>query len=298
MSSISTDRYESLQSLLTERCLHYSSFDDRPSRLFDGLEHIRLTIHLIGKKAPKSSALWSTQYNKWSSLERGALFERLRYTSSSQALVSGTLPKLCTELESSIVGKLAQQGSKLADFFVRSGCHKVLYSRKVGYFLQVLDFEPRVLDGRGRKRPPSEFKEVSFGEPSHAKVALCCLNSNLFYWFVTVFSDCRHLNKREVEAFPIDLRRLAESRLCTRLVKLAEELMADIQANSEERTMRFSHDTLTVQCIVPKLSKKIIDAIDGSLAAHYGFSDQELDFLTNYDIKYRIGQEDDGDDGE
>ena len=150
VSSISTDRYESLQSLLTERCLHYSSFDDRPSRLFDGLEHIRLTIHLIGKKAPKSSALWSTQYNKWSSLERGALFERLRYTSSSQALVSGTLPKLCTELESSIVGKLAQQGSKLADFFVRSGCHKVLYSRKVGYFLQVLDFEPRVLDGRGR----------------------------------------------------------------------------------------------------------------------------------------------------
>ena len=129
-------------------------------------------------------------------------------------------------------------------------------------------------------------------------MALCCLNSNLFYWFVTVFSDCRHLNKREVEAFPIDLRRLAESRLCTRLVKLAEELMADIQANSEERTMRFSHDTLTVQCIVPKLSKKIIDAIDGSLAAHYGFSDQELDFLTNYDIKYRIGQEDDGDDGE
>jgi hypothetical protein len=27
------------------------------------------------------------------------------------------------------------------------------------------------------------------------------------------------------------------------------------------------------------------------LAGHYGFTDEELDFLINYDIKYRMGQE-------
>jgi hypothetical protein len=31
------------------------------------------------------------------------------------------------------------------------------------------------------------------------------------------------------------------------------------------------------------------------LAMHYGFTDEELDFIINYDIKYRMGQ-DDGDD--
>jgi len=46
VSSVSTDRYRSLQGLITSRELCYSSFDDRPSRLFDGLEHSRLTIHL------------------------------------------------------------------------------------------------------------------------------------------------------------------------------------------------------------------------------------------------------------
>jgi len=28
-----------------------------------------------------------------------------------------------------------------------------------------------------------------------AHAALAALNSNLFYWFITVFSDCRHVNK-------------------------------------------------------------------------------------------------------
>jgi len=33
------------------------------------------------------------------------------------------------------------------------------------------------------------------------------------------------------------------------------------------------------------------------LARHYGFTDEELDFIINYDIKYRMGQNG-GDEGE
>ncbi len=38
-------------------------------------------------------------------------------------------------------------------------------------------------------------------------------------------------------------------------------------------------------------SKPIINQIDKALAPHYGFTDEELDFIINYDIKYRMGQE-------
>jgi hypothetical protein len=41
----------------------------------------------------------------------------------------------------------------------------------------------------------------------------------------------------------------------------------------------------------PKKSKPIIDEIDKVLAKHYGFTDEELDFIINYDIKYRMGDE-------
>ena len=39
--------------------------------------------------------------------------------------------------------------------------------------------------------------------------------------------------------------------------------------------------------------KEIIDEIDRVLAEHYGFTDEELDFILNYDIKYRMGRESD-----
>ncbi len=36
--------------------------------------------------------------------------------------------------------------------------------------------------------------------------------------------------------------------------------------------------------------------IDRVLAKHYGFTDEELDFIINYDIKYRMGQDAEGED--
>jgi hypothetical protein len=33
----------------------------------------------------------------------------------------------------------------------------------------------------------------------------------------------------------------------------------------------------------------LIDKIDRVLAEHYGFNEEELDFIINYDIKYRMG---------
>jgi hypothetical protein len=190
--------------LIVKREAHFSSYDDRPSRLFDGLEHIRLTIHIMGRltSAPR---LFSTRYNKWMADERPALFSKLTFTDATPVLVEGTLPKLCSNLEQGIVRKLAAQQRRLSLFYTAGAKHRIYYSRKVGYFLQVLDFEPRVLDGNGKRRAPSEFKELKFANDDHAKIALCCLNSNLFYWFVTVFSDCRHVNKREVDAFPINI---------------------------------------------------------------------------------------------
>lgn len=76
---------------------------------------------------------------------------------------------------------------------------------------------------------------------------------------------------------------------------LGKRLMADLSANSIERRMRFAHDTLTVQCIIPKFSKPLIDEVDQALAEHYGFTDEELDFIINYDIKYRMGQDEEND---
>jgi hypothetical protein len=289
VSSISTDRYEPLQKLILSCDAHISSFDDRPSRLFEGLEHIRLTIHLLGRPS-KVPEIFSTRYNKWSASERSILFDSLRYTRTTTSFLEGTVPKFSSELEFSIFSKLSQQ-SRLESFYDGTGLEKIFYSRKVGYFLQILDFEPKVLDGQGDRRPPSEFKELKFSVRSQSKIVLSCLNSSLFYWFITVSSDCRHVNKREVDFFPINLPLIEANENGKNLVKLSQKLMQNIDEKSEERKMRFKHDTLLIQCIFPVKSKSIIDEIDRVLAQHYGFTDEELDFIINYDIKYRMGRD-------
>jgi len=48
----------------------------------------------------------------------------------------------------------------------------------------------------------------------------------------------------------------------------------------------------------PRQAKPIIDEIDRVLAQHYGFTDEELDFIINYDIKYRMGKDAEDEDGE
>ena len=68
--------------------------------------------------------------------------------------------------------------------------------------------------------------------------------------------------------------------------------MDDIQANSEMLTINYrTMGNLRIRSTYPRLSKAIIDKIDRVLAKHYGFTEEELDFIINYDIKYRMGWE-------
>lgn len=68
--------------------------------------------------------------------------------------------------------------------------------------------------------------------------------------------------------------------------------MQSYQNNSSLRTVHYKEiGEVTVQYFNFRPSKPIIDEIDRVLAKHYGFTDEELDFIINYDIKYRMGQD-------
>jgi len=145
-----------------------------------------------------------------------------------------------------------------------------------------------VRDGRGKRRPPSEFKELHLQSAEAAQAVFCCYNSTLFRWFIDAVTDGSHVNRREVDNFPFDPT--AACRSHPELAKIAARLSSDLRQHAEKRVMRYAHDTLTVECIVPKYSKAVLDEIDQVLAKHYGFTDEELDFIINYDIKYRMGR--------
>ena len=156
-------------------------------------------------------------------------------------------------------------------------------------FVQILDFVPTIYDANRMTREPSELKLVRFQTSEVRDIFLALLNSNLFYWYLTVSSDCRNLNQREVHSIRFDVEN-ASAKIVRQLRNWVVDLMEDFHRHSKLVEMTYPDlGTLVIQCIYPKFSKSIIDKIDRVLAQHYGFTDEELDFIINYDIKYRMG---------
>ncbi len=287
VAAVCTDGYGPMQSLLYKSGTSVvSNFNDRPSKLFDGLEHIRLCI-VVHRKGQSTRAL-STTYNKWQSVERAHLFHNLAFVETTHLNVGGAMAKVGTDIESSILKRLCQEKGRLNEY-ERDGKWSIYYTRKLSHFVQILDFIPMIRDAHGHKREPSELKEIRFASQEHRDVFLCILNSSLFYWLLTVYSDCRNLNRRDIGFARFDFGS-ASSSTVTQLQELATALMSDILAHSKMLAMRYKKlGELHIQCTYPKFSKNIIDQIDHVLGSHYGFTDEELDFIINYDIKYRVG---------
>ena len=77
-------------------------------------------------------------------------------------------------------------------------------------------------------------------------------------------------------------------------MKCLEVLSRQLEAAMEEHTSQWRKSGLLFDSVDSRPIKPILDEIDRTLALHYGFTDEELDFILNYDIKYRMG----GTDGE
>ena len=289
VSGACTDGFAPLRSSLTGAGdMVVSHFNDRPSRLFDGIEHCRLSIFLLNVGS-STRRVFSTTYNKWQASERDRLFQRLAFIESTKAGSDGLLRKFGHPLELSILRKFHRTPSTLKASAKRFAQESIYYTRKLSSFVQILDFVPVIYDAAGKLRKPSELKEIKFDSQLHRGGVLAFLNSTLFYWLVTLFSDCRNLNKREIEMTRLNLD---DKDRIQRLANIAQELMDDIQANSEMLTINYrTMGNLSIQSTYPRLSKALIDKIDRVLAKHYDFTDEELDFIINYDIKYRMGRE-------
>ena len=120
------------------------------------------------------------------------------------------------------------------------------------------------------------------------------LNSSLFYfWFVT-YSDVYQLAL--ALGFAAIIEGLAQ-KAGRRLGELNSSLMKNLRKNSVRRKIPYQKTGLVeYDEFYPRLSKDILDEIDQVLAEHYGFTDEELDFVINYDIKYRMGRDVEADD--
>ena len=287
---VCTDRMIPAQSLFKSpnRKSWFANFDDRPGKLFDDLQHIRATIFLSKKEMNLNTAtLYATQYKRWFTETRSTLFQGIFYADITNICLEGIFPKIANCVGKSIVNKLKNTKKSFLSF--KSGKFACRFHNSPQYWIRATDFVPYFWNERDGKKQSQQIKDLRFSKKEHALAFCCLLNSSLFYWWFIISSDCRHLNMREIDNFSFNPENLNQTQLI-QLSEITEELMEDYcnHANRKETNYKTTGKVIYDE-FFPRHSKSIIDKIDYVLAKHYGFTDEELDFIINYDIKYRMG---------
>jgi hypothetical protein len=284
---VCTDRMIPLQSLYVaqSQATWLATFDDRPGRLFDGLQHIRATI-AVNAVGPGPSHTMTTKYNRWLTEARGPLFECIAFCESSQWRFNGAIPKVGSEVDITIAKKILRH-EPLSNA-LRGGT-AIYYHNAPQYWVRAMTFKPYFWNERNGEQLSTQVKSIALASPTFAKAACAALNSSLFYWWFIVLSDCRHLNMREIERFPLGLDRMSNNSL-TELGNLCEKLMRDFKQHARRKNCVYkTTGEVAYDEYFPRYSKAIMDQIDAVLASHFCLALDELNYLVNYDIKYRMG---------
>jgi len=288
LSLVSTQRMKVVQEILEEgRECWYANYSWRPGKLFETVNRA-LTVFVV--TPARTPQVYSTNYQKWTSDNRDLLMRRVEYVRIDSGRRAFWTPKLGHDIERSILEKLLAVKTKVVHA-IGSSSHRVYYRTTGGLYWKVFtDFAPafRVNGKAGHSTRETWFtlQQKELGRP-----VIAALSSDVFWWWYTITTNCRDLNPYDIHNFPVADSLFEE----TVLSALGEEYLDDLKHNSTMLVRQQKQTGRTeTQCFKIQKSKPIIDKIDRVLAQHYGFTDEELDFIINYDIKYRLGADAEG----
>ncbi len=272
--------------------LWIAAFDDRPGKLFDGLQHCRATIFLARRSGiGECREVAVTRYQRWPTAARGNLFATLRFVAVPTApWPIDCFPKIANAEHVHLLGLLA----KASPFGLGHATAKrpdapfVFYQEATQYWVKATVGVPYYRKN-GAKGAPAHGRSIHFDSIDRAHAASAVMNSSLFYLFYVTFSDCFHLSDTVVGAFPIPSAFLDDSTLA----RLGRELQSDLDRNAVRKTIATrAGDAIQYAEFFCSKSRPLIDQIDGQLAVLYGLTNRELDVVLGYDASLRDTERD------
>jgi tRNA1(Val) A37 N6-methylase TrmN6 len=284
LALVCTQRMTLVQNIIErDRATWYSNFSWRPGKLFDQVNRA-LTIFITVKS--NRQVAFSSSYQKWKADHRDYLFPAFCYTEFSERRISFWFPKTSSSSEKSILRKVLNSEDSIPRYLGQSN-NRVFYRTTGGLYWKVFtDFAPKFFLNGVEGSSSRETSISLIGENTHSKV-IGLLSSNLFWWWYTLTANLRDLNPADINGFKFP-KSLLES---DELLRMSNFFLSDLKTNSVmlQRDQKGKGLTETQSFKISK-SKPIIDQIDTVLAERYGFTEAELDFIINYDIKYRMGK--------
>ena len=283
LSLVSTKQMSSVQKLIEQSSTaYYVNFSWRPGKLFENV-NLALTISLSIKT--DKPTVFTSGYQKWYSKTRSDLMPNISLVSVPTQRQHFWAPKQGHDLDGTIMQKMAESPSVQIKQVVGKTKHNLFYRSGGGLYWKVItDFLPKFrLDGLPAKS--SKEARLFLSRKEFVSPIVAVLNSSTFWFYYTLVSDLRDLKQPTIELFPIRESMLSDAHLTS----LSTALMADMKKNSSMKTRRHrAAGVAETQSFTVRKSKHIIDQIDTVLAKHYNLTEEELDYIINYDYKYRM----------
>ncbi|MCX7908453.1 MAG: BREX-1 system adenine-specific DNA-methyltransferase PglX, partial [Ignavibacteria bacterium] len=278
ISITSSDSVIGLHRLLEQNCskIKISSFSVRPEPIFPNAV-VNTSIILFFKDFRKVEKILCTKmYRKKGKLNLQYIFNNLEFIDVLDYKLPGRYPKISLEIEKNILKKIFNQKIKIRDLKDEKGA-KIFYRFAGGRYFKVIT---NYSTGSAAERSIVIKKDL-------ANVIGAILSSNLFFWYYQIFSDNLNLKTYEIESFGIPVEKLND-----KIIKEIEDVytryLLDIEKNVILRkTKNYKNISLLKEYKIAK-SKHLIDQIDDLIGPLYNLTTEEIDFIKNYEVEFRI----------
>lgn len=276
-----SERVLTLQKALMDRGpIFYASFPRRPQAVFEGVE---MPVTIVTSLKGEPGTLHSTRVERFSAVERVHIMTTLVYLKHRIVLRGYRLAKMSFDIERAIYEQLTSCKTSLETLCVQTSNHILYYQEACRYWVKVSLTEPYNAKN-GIREFPAHWRKIALTSKNNHDFAFCLMNSSLFYWYYSVFSDTEHVNDTLVKGFPIPSAFDGKA-----FEKVAKTLDRDLRANAHRKTITTkTGDTIAYDQLSAASSKALIDEADALLAEAFGLTDAQLDFIVNYDAKYRL----------
>ena len=267
LSYISTPRMGKIRAYVEQNTNYQCVFNyaDRPDCLFNSV-HQKLSI-LIARKGIKEHKLFTAGYKYWYKSERENLFSNSALQ-KNQFIKSSFYPKLGNKIDNSIMKKVyTETGNNLLDIVSSETGQDIFLNMRACFWIKVFSFNP------GSR----EYKCFKCSNEIHDFI-LCLMNSSLFFWYWIAISDCWHITAKELKHMLV----VTEGVDMDKYHSLSKRL-----ENKLEKTKKYIGTKQTEYEYKHKLCKDVIDEIDNELANAYNLTDEELNYIKNFSLKYR-----------
>ena len=277
----SSDSLSGVHRILLEKCdnVYVSSYAARPKPVFDRA-FINTSILLFTKTGKGCRHVFSTKMYRRNAdkFNLQYLVDHLQFTDVKTYMLYGRIPKIGNDVEKSILNKINNH-KKLSAFYDLKGT-PIYYRTTGGRYFKVVTNYPT---GSTKEKP-------LFFNKRFANSIGCVLSSSLSFWFYQIYSNNLDWKTYEIDNFTLPF--LSDKNIAG-LEKLYKKYLDDIEMNANVRVStgesKYLVDTFKEYKIVR--SKSIIDEIDDYIGPLYGLTQNEIEFIKNYEIEFRMAGE-------